>query len=67
MRPGYAARYSRHARGLKLMEATRGVQAAARIRESFAGVCPDCADYLVEAGFADVYGRGGGIWPNDSF
>jgi len=49
----------RHARGLKLMEVVQGGEAAQRIRESFADVCPDFADYIVEAGFGDVYGREG--------
>ncbi len=49
----------RHARGLELMTATQGAEAAEAIRASFAEVCPDFADYIVEAGFADVYGRNG--------
>jgi len=49
----------RHARGLELMEAVQGAEAAEAIRESFTGICPDFADYIVEAGFGDVYGRDG--------
>ena len=49
----------RHARGLELMEAVQGPDAAAAIRGAFAEVSPDFADYVVEAGFADVYGRAG--------
>jgi 4-carboxymuconolactone decarboxylase len=49
----------RHARGLELMEQVQGAEAAAAIRDSFAEVCPDFADYILEAGFADVYGREG--------
>ena len=49
----------RHARGLELMEEVQGADAAAAIRDSFAEICPEFADYIVEAGFADVYGRDG--------
>jgi len=46
----------RQARGLELMETVQGAEA---IRESFTSICPDFADYIVEAGFGDVYGRDG--------
>lgn len=41
------------------MQAVQGDDAAQRILDSFAEICPDFADYIVEAGFADVYGRAG--------
>jgi 4-carboxymuconolactone decarboxylase len=39
------------------MEAIQGPAAAAGIRDSFDEISPDFGRYVVEAGFADVYGR----------
>jgi 4-carboxymuconolactone decarboxylase len=53
---GDAGRYSR---GLSLMDRLVGDQAGADIRSSLNEICPDYARYMVEAGFADIYGRPG--------
>lgn len=47
----------RYERGLKLMERIQGPEAAAGIRDSFDEISPDFGRYIVEAGFADIYGR----------
>jgi 4-carboxymuconolactone decarboxylase len=44
---------------LELMEEIQGSEGAARIRDSFDEMSPDFGRYVVEAGFADVYGRPG--------
>lgn len=49
----------RYARGVELMEAVQGPQAATDIRDSFDRLSPDFGRYVVEAGFADIYGREG--------
>lgn len=49
----------RYAAGVALMEQVQGPETAARLRDSLGATCPDFGRYLVEAGFADVYGRPG--------
>jgi 4-carboxymuconolactone decarboxylase len=49
----------RYERGLEVMESIQGADAAAGIRDSFDEISPDFGRYVVEAGFADVYGRPG--------
>lgn len=39
------------------MERIQGPEAAAGIRDSFDEISPDFGRYIVEAGFADIYGR----------
>lgn len=49
----------RYARGLDLLEAVQGPQGTAAIRASFDAISPDFGPYVIDAGFADVYGRCG--------
>jgi 4-carboxymuconolactone decarboxylase len=49
----------RYRRGVELMEAVQGPEVARQIRNGFAEISPDFGRYVVEAGFADVYGRPG--------
>lgn len=49
----------RYRRGVELMEAVQGPEVARQIRDGFAAISPDFGRYVVEAGFADVYGRPG--------
>jgi 4-carboxymuconolactone decarboxylase len=49
----------RHARGLRIMEEVQGAEAARALRDTFADVSPDFADWIVGSAFADVYGREG--------
>jgi 4-carboxymuconolactone decarboxylase len=48
----------RHARGLELLEAVQGSDAAG-VHAGLQELSPDLAAYVLEAGFADVYGRPG--------
>lgn len=49
----------RYRRGVELMDAVQGPEAARQIRNGFAAISPDFGRYVLEAGFADVYGRPG--------
>ncbi len=49
----------RYRRGVELMDAVQGPEAARQIRAGFAAISPDFGRYVIEAGFADVYGRPG--------
>ena len=50
---------TRHERGVELMARIQGERAAQQIRDGFDAISPDFGRYVVEAGFADVYGRPG--------
>lgn len=50
---------SRYERGVELMRRVQGEAGAAAILDGFDAVSPDFGRYVVEAGFADVYGRPG--------
>lgn len=49
----------RNREGLLTMNRIMGEDTAAEIRSSFAAISPDFGAYVLEAGFADVYGRPG--------
>lgn len=49
----------RYRRGVELMDTIQGPDAARAIRGGFAAISPDFGRYVIEAGFADVYGRPG--------
>jgi len=49
----------RYRRGVELMDTIQGPDAARAIRDGFAAISPDFGRYVIEAGFADVYGRPG--------
>ena len=47
----------RYDRGRELMDRILGAETAARTLAGFDEISPDFGSYVVEAGFADVYGR----------
>jgi 4-carboxymuconolactone decarboxylase len=49
----------RTTRGLELMDRILGQERARTTRASFDEISSDFGEYIVEAGFADVYGRDG--------
>jgi 4-carboxymuconolactone decarboxylase len=54
-----APRTARYKRGVELMEEIHGPGAADGIQGIFRDICPDFGRFVVETGFADVYGREG--------
>lgn len=49
----------RHNRGLDVMSRIHGQAATRQILDNFNTLSPDYADYVLEAGFADIYSRPG--------
>jgi 4-carboxymuconolactone decarboxylase len=49
----------RYARGLEIMQTVQGADGAATILEGLGAMHPDLPGYVVEDGFADIYGRPG--------
>lgn len=47
----------RHNRGIDVMTRIHGQTATSQILDNFNTISPDYADYVLEAGFADIYSR----------
>ncbi|MFJ3959150.1 carboxymuconolactone decarboxylase family protein [Arthrobacter sp. NPDC090010] len=50
---------SRYERGKALMDRILGPEDASTVLDGFNAISPDFGNYVVEAGFADIYGRDG--------